>query len=231
MKIAWIDPGAAPTALPPPDTALRPPDGLLAAGGNLSVPWLLHAYRNGAFPWYEEGQPILWWSPDPRAVLFPDELKISRSLSRTIRKGIFECTVDRQFDAVIDACAGRRRNQTGTWITGDMRAAYRELHRLGHAHSVEVWHDGELAGGLYGLAIGRVFFGESMFTRVSDASKTGFAWLVRRLSDRGYRLVDCQQATQHLARFGSREIPRTEFLARLSVYCDERPAGHCQTPF
>ena len=224
MKIAWIDPAAAPESLPDPSTALRVPDGLLAAGGDLSPAWLLHAYSHGVFPWYEEGQPVLWWSPDPRAVLWPQDLKVSRSLARTIRKGVFRCSADRAFGDVVAACAGPRANQSGTWITNDMRAAYTRLHRLGHAHSVEVWREDELVGGLYGVAIGRVFFGESMFTRVSDASKTGFVWLVERLAAWGYRLIDCQQATQHLARLGSREMPRAEFLARLEVYCDERPS-------
>ncbi len=148
---------------------------------------------------------------------------MSRSLARTIRRGVFHCTADRAFGDVIAACAAPRTKQSGTWITAEMQAAYAEMHRLGHAHSVEVWQGDELVGGLYGLAIGRVFFGESMFTRVSDASKTGFVWLVDRLTAWDYRLIDCQQATQHLARLGSRELPRAEFLARLKVYCGERP--------
>jgi len=191
-----LDPRDPDAPFPPAEAALREPNGLLAVGGDLSPRRLLRAYRSGAFPWYGEGQPILWWSPDPRAVLLPERVRVSRSLRRTLRRGLFRVTVDRAFDAVIEACATvPRPGQDGTWITPEMAAAYRRLHRLGHAHSVEAWtRDGELAGGLYGVAIGRVFFGESMFSRRSDASKVALVTLCRALEAWGYGLVDARRA-------------------------------------
>jgi len=191
-------------------------DGLLAIGGDLSPARLLLAYRHGIFPWYSDPEPILWWSPNPRLVLFPLELKIAKSLKRVIKKDVFEVTVDRAFRRVIEACAEVR---TGigeeTWITSEMIEAYVRLHELGYAHSFESWHDGELAGGLYGVALGRVFFGESMFAVKTDASKVAFVYMVKSLLEWDFELVDCQNTTEHLKRFGAREIARREFLMRL----------------
>lgn len=206
---------------PPVCQALDDPNGLLAIGGDLSPERLLEAYRQGIFPWYSEGQSILWWSPDPRLVLFPSELKVSRSLRKVINKGLFRITMDRAFPEVIRACAEPREYEDGTWITPDMEAAYLHLHRLGWAHSVEAWHGGELVGGFYGVAIGRVFFGESMFHRMSDASKVAFVTFVRELPARGYELVDCQVTTAHLLGFGAREISRSEFVRLLGRWCGE----------
>lgn len=205
---------------PPVETALREPNGLLAAGADLSPQRLLDAYSRGIFPWFNAGEPILWWSPDPRMVLFPQEFKLSRSLRKRLRRVDYAVKIDTAFKDVMLACAEPRIGQQGTWITPQMVDAYVRLHALGHAHSVETWIDGELVGGLYGVAIGRVFYGESMFTRVTDASKIAFAHLVAKLRDWGYGLIDCQMSTRHLASLGAREIPRSEFtalLARLTV--------------
>lgn len=200
---------------PPPALA---EDGLLAVGGDLSPERLLLAYTQGIFPWYEKGQPILWHSPDPRLVLPVAELHVPRRLERTLRRGDFQVLFDAAFDRVIDACArAPRPGQQGTWITGEMRRAYKLLHRLGYAHSAEAWREGRLAGGLYGVCLGGVFFGESMFTRAPDASKVAFVTLVRRLAAWGVALVDCQVATAHLERFGAREWPRERFLAALDA--------------
>jgi leucyl/phenylalanyl-tRNA--protein transferase len=201
---------------PPVTRALRDPNGLLAAGGDLSVPRLIDAYRHGIFPWYGEGQPLLWWSPDPRMVLTPSELRLARSLRKRLRRRDYEIRADTAFEAVIRACARPRKGEGGTWITEEMIAAYCALHRQGYAHSVETWIGGELAGGLYGVALGRAFFGESMFTRVTDASKLALAYLVRQIERWGFGLIDCQMKTRLLASFGAREIPRAEFLRRLS---------------
>jgi len=199
---------------PPP--GLAEPDGLLALGGDLSVERLTMAYSMGIFPWYTQGSPILWWSTDPRLVLFPGELRVSRSLRQTIRRGLFDVTFDMDFEGVIDGCAAAERHgQEGTWITPEMKDAYIALHRAGRAHSVESRQEGRLVGGLYGVSLGRVFFGESMFALVSDASKAAFVLLVHRLRDRGYALIDCQQTTTHLMSFGAREIPRMDFLSIL----------------
>ncbi|MGA2402388.1 MAG: leucyl/phenylalanyl-tRNA--protein transferase [Syntrophobacteraceae bacterium] len=197
-----------------PHPSLADPGGLLAVGGDLSPGRLLLAYSRGIFPWYSNPSPILWWSPDPRLVLFPDEFKISRSLSRVIKKQVFAVTMDRAFDEVIRACAHAREE---TWITGEMMEAYRALHKLGYAHSFETWHAGKLVGGLYGVALGRAFFGESMFSAMSDASKVALAHLVNFAAGQGYGFIDCQTATEHLKRLGAREIPRKEFLHRLRV--------------
>jgi leucyl/phenylalanyl-tRNA---protein transferase len=209
--IPWLE-GDAP--FPPVQRALRHPNGLLAAGGDLSPERLLAGYRQGIFPWFSQDDPILWWSPDPRMVLLPPDLKVSRSLAKAIRNRPHEIRFDHAFPAVIDACAAPREGATGTWITGPMRAAYERLHRLGYAHSVETWIDGGLAGGLYGVALGRVFFGESMFTRARDASKLALVALVERCRREGIELIDCQMHTQHLESLGARAIPRREF-ARL----------------
>ena len=216
----WIEPDAAEVEFPDVELAMREPDGLLAVGADLSVRTLLRAYRSGIFPWYGPGQPVMWWAPDPRLVLFPDELRVSRSLGRTIRQGKFSVTLDTSFRAVIDACAAPRSPQPGTWITPQMVTAYTGLHAAGYAHSAECWYQGELAGGLYGVAIGRVFFGESMFTRVSDASKVAFVALVRQLQRRGYQLIDCQVYTRHLASLGAHTIPRREFTRILGRECN-----------
>ncbi len=188
---------------------------MLAAGGDLSVARLLEAYRHGIFPWFSAGQPVLWWSPDPRMVLFPPELRVSRSLAKTLRNGRFEIRSDTVFGEVIDACSQPRQGQPGTWITPAMIDAYGELHREGVAHSIETWRDGELVGGLYGIALGRAFFGESMFMRATDASKVALVALVRQLELWGFGMVDCQMNTAHLASLGAREIPRAEFTRRL----------------
>ncbi len=200
-----------------PPVELASPEGLLAVGGDLSSERLLAAYRNGIFPWYSPGQPVLWWSPDPRTVLFPERLRISRSLGKALRQNRFRVTLDQAFERVIDACAApRRANPTGgTWITGEMRAAYCRLHAEGYAHSVEVWSGSELVGGLYGVALGGVFFGESMFSRATDASKVALARVVGQLTTWGYSLIDCQVGSAHLFSLGAEEIPRQEFLAAL----------------
>jgi leucyl/phenylalanyl-tRNA--protein transferase len=200
---------------PSPESALVEPNGLLAVGGRLSPEWLLAAYRRGIFPWFGPGEPILWWSPDPRMVLFPDEFKLSRSLAKRLRRRDYEVRVDTAFESVMRACAEPREGQHGTWIVEDMIQAYVGLHGLGHAHSVETWLDGKLVGGLYGVAIGRMFYGESMFTRVSDASKIAFAHLVAQLRRWDFGLIDCQMETAHLASLGARPIPRQEFMKRL----------------
>jgi leucyl/phenylalanyl-tRNA--protein transferase len=200
---------------PPVDRALRDPNGLLAAGGDLSPARLLDAYRRGIFPWFGDEDPLLWWSPDPRMVLLVDELRVSRSLRKTIRSGRFQVKADRAFSAVVRACAEPRAHEEGTWITTEMRAAYARLAALGYAHSIEAWQDDALVGGLYGVAIGRIFFGESMFARVSDASKVALATLVRQLREWEFRMIDCQMPTAHLASLGAREIPRREFLAEV----------------
>jgi len=211
--IPWLERDAT---FPPLETALRNPNGLLAAGGDLSTERLLAAYRSGIFPWYGEGEPILWWSPDPRMVLFPDELKISRSLAKTLRNKSYEVRFDTSFDAVVAACAGERPGQQGTWITAEMRRAYLRLFRLGHAHSVETWVDDNLAGGLYGVALSGVFFGESMFSTLRDTSKIALVALVHHCRAHGIGLIDCQMHTPHLASLGAREISRSNFSRRLA---------------
>lgn len=218
-RLVWLSARDRPTAFPDPETALLEPNGLLAAGGDLSPERLLYAYRHGIFPWYEAGQPILWWSPEPRAVLRPDALKVSRSLRRSLRRAGFEYSADRAFAEVMAGCAAPRHYTSGTWITTEMRDAYQRLHTLGWAHSIEVWKDARLVGGLYGLHIGEVFFGESMFSRATDASKAALVQLVRHLAGR-LVLIDCQQATSHLTRLGAVTIPRREFLATLQAACD-----------
>jgi leucyl/phenylalanyl-tRNA---protein transferase len=211
--IPWLE---SSDPFPALERALSEPDGLLAAGADLTPARLLTAYRSGIFPWYSAGQPVLWWSPDPRMVLFPAEFRMPRSLVKRLRRRDYEIRVDTAFESVMQACAAPRDDGAGTWITPQMIAAYCELHRLGHAHSVETWINGELAGGLYGIALGRMFYGESMFTGVPDASKIALAHLVHRLERRQFGMIDCQMNTAHLARFGAREIPRREFSQRLA---------------
>ncbi len=196
---------------PPPE--LAEPEGLLAVGGDLSIERLLLAYKMGIFPWYNEGEPILWWSPDPRMVLFPPELHIPKRLKRILRQGRFKITFDKAFEQVIKECAMVRQEKgEGTWITQDMVKAYTKLHLAGFAHSAEAWCQDKLVGGVYGVALGQVFFGESMFSRVSNSSKAAFVTLVQQLSKWGFRLIDCQVSTSHLSRFGAQEIPRKDFL-------------------
>lgn len=203
------------TPFPPAAQALREPNGLLAAGGDLSPGRLLDAYRHGIFPWFNVDEPILWWSPDPRMVLFPQEFKVSHSLRKTLRNKPYEVRADSAFEQVMRACAAPRDGHHGTWIHDSMVAAYTALHRQGHAHSIETWIDGELCGGLYGVAIGRMFYGESMFSRRTDASKIALAHLAAQLARWNFGMIDCQMNTRHLASLGAREIPRAEFLARL----------------
>ena len=211
--IRWLGPR---DPFPPVEAALKDPNGLLAAGGDLSPERLLDAYARGIFPWSGADEPMLWWSPDPRMVLFVRELHVSRSLRRRLRGG-FTVTADAAFRAVVEACAAPRSDANGTWITTEVVEAYSELSRLGHAHSIETWIDGELAGGLYGVAIGRMFYGESMFARRPDASKIALAHLVRQLERWGFEMIDCQMSTNHLASLGAREIHRRDFLDRMRL--------------
>ena len=211
--IPWLE---SVDAFPPLEQALIEPNGLLCAGGDLSAQRLLLAYRQGIFPWYSVGEPILWWSPDPRMVLVPSEFKISRSLQRTLRAGTYQIQLDSNFPAVMRFCAQTPRNgQVGTWITAEIQEAYGKLHKLGFAHSVETWMNGKLVGGLYGLAIGKMFYGESMFSHATDTSKLALAHLTRFLIEQGFGLIDCQMNTPHLASLGAREIPRSEFITQL----------------
>jgi leucyl/phenylalanyl-tRNA--protein transferase len=222
MRIPWLterDP------FPPVERAMRDPNGLLAAGADLSPTRLLDAYAHGIFPWFGDDDPVLWWSPDPRMVLWLAEMHVSRSLRRTIRSRTFTVTADRAFADVMAGCAGPRNGPGGTWITPEMRQAYERLSVLGYAHSVETWSDGALVGGLYGVALGRVFFGESMFTRQPDASKVALVHLVRQLERWGFAAIDCQMSTEHLASLGAREVPRSDFLAHVRQF-----AGRPQVP-
>ncbi len=208
---------------PPVTQALRSPNGLLAAGGDLSAARLLEAYHHGIFPWFSEGEPILWWSPDPRMVLLPAKFKLSHSLRKTLRKGHYEIRTDSVFEQVMRACAAPRVGANGTWINEEMIAAYCELHRMGYAHSVETWMDGELVGGLYGMALGRMFFGESMFSHKTDTSKIALAHLCAQLDRWNFGMIDCQMNTPHLTSLGAREIPRKEFIARLQDLINYTP--------
>lgn len=212
--IPWL---AERSPFPPVERALKHPNGLLAAGGDLSAERLLAAYRNGIFPWYSEGEPLLWWSPDPRMVLYTAEMKISRTLTKSTRNRGYEVRIDTAFSRVLEGCAGTRRGQPGTWLGPEMRAAYLRLHELGYAHSFETWQADTLVGGLYGMALGRMFYGESMFSRTTDASKVALAALARELRARGFPMIDCQMNTPHLASLGAREIKRTDFLHAVSA--------------
>ncbi len=224
--IPWLGPG---DPFPPVERALEEPNGLLAAGGDLSEARLLDAYARGIFPWYSAGQPVLWWSPDPRMVLIPAELRIPRSLRKRLARRDYEVRADSAFEEVIRACAEPRRSQDGTWITEDMAEAYLRLHRSGRAHSVETWIGGTLAGGLYGVELGRMFYGESMFARAPDASKIALAHLVRQLARRDCGMIDCQMKTALLARFGAREVPRREFIRKLAELVKYRRTGRTWT--
>jgi leucyl/phenylalanyl-tRNA--protein transferase len=207
----WLGEHVDPDWFPPVDQALRDPPGLLAAGGDLQPARLLAAYERGVFPWYSAQQPILWWSPDPRMVLFPNEFKVSRSLRKTIRSGIYTTSVDRAFAATIRECAAPRRSGPETWLNPDMIGAYENLFALGYGHSIETYQGGELVGGLYGIRLGAIFFGESMFSRQNDASKVAMARLVHECRERGIQAIDCQVASPHLSSLGAREVSRLEF--------------------
>jgi leucyl/phenylalanyl-tRNA---protein transferase len=217
-KLHWLDPNRPVNTFPHPNLALAEPSGLLAAGGDLSPERLLAAYRQGIFPWYSEDQPILWWSPDPRLVLFPEQLYISRSLRKRLRKRIYQVTLDQDFPGILQACAGPRRNNEGTWITPEIQSAYIRLHRMGYAHSVETWEHNKLVGGLYGLSIGRIFFGESMFSLRADASKVALTYLCHQLQRWNFPLIDCQVQSEHLQRLGAQTIPRNDFLRYLDQF-------------
>ncbi len=219
----WLNP-YDPTDFPDVTLALRDPDGLLAVGGDLSIERLIAAYRRGIFPWYSGDQPILWWSPDPRSVLFPDKLHVSKSLRKTLRKQQFKITFDSAFVEVIRACSQPRAGDPGTWITDEMQQAYIRLHQAGYAHSIEIWLNGTLVGGLYGIAIGRMFYGESMFSRVTDASKVAFVFLVQQLQRWQFSMIDCQIQSAHLDQFGAELIPRSEFITLLDQSCNQ--TGH-----
>ncbi|MFN5510987.1 MAG: leucyl/phenylalanyl-tRNA--protein transferase [Burkholderiales bacterium] len=224
MPLPWIEPH---DPLPSPERALRSPDGLVAAGRDLSADRLLQAYRQGIFPWYSAGQPVLWWSPDPRMVLFTREFRCTRSLHKTLRRvrreGQWQISLNTDFDAVMRECAAPRPDQDGTWITPLIRQAYGELHRRGNAHSLEIREEDVLIAGLYGVSIGRMFFGESMFTRRTDASKCALAVLVSLLKHLDFPVIDCQQVTSHLASMGGRPISRTDFLEQVRVLVDQPP--------
>jgi leucyl/phenylalanyl-tRNA--protein transferase len=215
-SIAFLRPDEI--AFPDPRSAVESPNGLLAAGGDLNPDWLLNAYAHGIFPWFDDdAEPILWWSPDPRAVIEPSAMHVSRRLRRRIRSGTFRVTADTAFADVVEGCAGPRRGHGGTWITPRMRQAYIDLHEMGFAHSVEVWQNDRLAGGIYGVSLGRMFFGESMFTVVRDASKVAFYWLCERLKSWEFDLIDCQVMNNHLLSLGVAEVPREQFLEQLAA--------------
>jgi len=222
-RVEWLSPLDSPQSFPDVETALREPDGLLAAGGDLSTERLLCAYRYGIFPWYEEAQPILWWSPDPRCVLQPENFRVSRRMRHYLRSSTFTLSFNRAFAKVIRACAGARRSQQGTWITPDIVAAFEQLHTDGWAHSVEIWDRTELVGGVYGLSIGRVFFGESMFSGRDNTSKFAMLALCQVLTRSNFALLDCQVLSSHLLTLGATLIPRSDFCAILRTACT--PAG------
>lgn len=219
-RVTWLTADDPVDRFPPVSAALREPDGLLAAGGDLNPARLLAAYRQGIFPWSEDSAPLLWWSPDPRCVFLPGDYRVSRRLQRDIRRSRAEIRVNTAFSDVIHACAGPRRSQQGTWISADMIAAYSVLHDMGWAHSIELWQDNRLCGGLYGLAIGRAFFGESMFSRSTNMSKMALLYLARRLSDGDLDILDCQVESRHLQSLGARTLPRAEFRPLLDRVCD-----------
>lgn len=219
MPIPWLE--SDDFHFPPIEQALTAPNGLLAAGGDLQVERLLEAYRQGIFPWYESGQPILWWSPDPRLVLKPAQLRLSRSLKKLLKRHPYVISMDQDFAAVILACATARRGEAGTWITDDMQSAYTELHARGLAHSVEVWSGTSLVGGLYGIALGQIFFGESMFSKEDNTSKLALAYLAKQLQVWGYQLIDCQVSSEHLVSLGASDISRTQFKQELRNFLPE----------
>ena len=218
-RVIWLNQDDPPDTFPPVSTALIEPDGLLAAGGDLSSERLLYAYQNGIFPWYDEGQPLLWWSPNPRCVFLPGDFHVSRKLQRELRYSSAELRVNTAFSKVIRECVKPRRSEQGTWITPDMIEAYEMLHHQGWAHSIEVWESDKLVGGLYGLAIGQTFFGESMFSRVSNASKIALLFIANHLESGAFQLLDCQVVSAHLETLGARIIPRSNFVERLGSAC------------
>ena len=223
-RVVWLSPDDPPESFPPVSAALSEPDGLLAAGGDLSAARLLYAYRHGIFPWYEDGQPLLWWSPEPRCVFEPGDFHISRRLRQQLRSTTAEIRVNTAFVDVIQACAGPRKSEQGTWITSAMKDAYVKLHKDGWAHSIEVWQDDVLSGGLYGIGIGAAFFGESMFSSTANASKMALLYLTNRLADGDLELLDCQLVSGHLVRLGARSISRQAFVQRLDSLCTpEKP--------
>ena len=213
MSIPYLDPSVI--NFPNPKSALKDPNGLLAVGGALSKDWLLEAYNQGIFPWYEDGQPILWWTPDPRLTLIPDQFRASKSLRKLVKKQIFKVTFNQCFSEVLEGCKTSTRSLEGTWITNEMVEAYTSLYHCDVAHSVEVWHSGSLVGGLYGIALGKVFFGESMFSEVDNASKVALLYLALHLKEWGFELIDCQVRSEHLLSLGATEISRSEFMAKL----------------
>lgn len=223
LRLWQIQEGDPPGEFPPTELALQQPNGLLAVGGDLSVERLIHAYSRGIFPWYSEGEPVLWWTPDPRTVFIPGKVHVSRRLQRKIRNAGFAITIDRAFDKVVTACALPRSQSEGTWLLPEMQAAYRNLHKLGHAHSIEVWHMGQLVGGLYGIALGRAFFGESMFSTLSDMSKIALATLSDLLNQWGYMVLDGQVASPHLKRMGAITMERENFEALLKQAVPRKP--------
>jgi len=221
INLYWL-PDDPESSFPPLEQALIEPDGLLAAGGDLSPGRLINAYQHGVFPWFNEGEPILWWSPDPRCILYPEKLKISRSLKKTLNRKPFEIRMDTCFAEVVKACAAPRTKQAGTWITDDMFNAYINMHELGYAHSVECWQDGELVGGLYGIAMGQIFFGESMFSKQSNASKVALVHLCEYLQQHDFKLIDSQVHTEHMESMGAEMIPRTEFEGLVKKYAKQK---------
>ena len=221
ITLPFLDPQDPCQLFPPLSEALDEPNGLLAAGGCLSSQRLINAYRHGVFPWFSDGEPILWWSPDPRLVLFPDNLYISTRLAKTLRQQKFEVTTNQAFESVIENCAKLRVNAEGTWISEEIKQAYSKLHKEGVAHSFEAWREGELVGGLYGIALGKMFFGESMFHVQRDASKVAFVHCVNQLKLQGFGLIDCQVYSEHLASLGAEEISRAEFSQLLTIYCSK----------
>ncbi|MCK5728140.1 MAG: leucyl/phenylalanyl-tRNA--protein transferase [Methylococcales bacterium] len=223
MELIQLNPYDPSQAFPSLENALTEPDGLLAVGGCLSVKRLINAYKNGIFPWYNPDEPILWWSPNPRLIVTPDRLKISRSLAKVIRQQRFELSINRAFSLVIKSCRSSREKAEGTWISEEMMHAYQQLHHQGVAHSVEAWSQGQLVGGLYGVAIGQVFFGESMFHTQTNASKVVFVHLIQLLQQWGYQLIDCQVHSDHLVSLGAYEIDRNHFIRQLNTYCNQPP--------
>ena len=231
INLPWLDPEDESASFPAADSALKDPEGLVAAGGDLSPKRVLRAYHEGIFPWYEEDQPILWWSPNPRGILYPKDFIAHKRLLRTIKNKDWHVTYDQAFVDVMKACAEPRSNSRGTWITQDMLDAYAELHRLGYAHSIEVWsHDHALIGGIYGVAIGSIFFGESMFSRETDTSKVALLYLCAYLDSWGYKLIDTQLASNHLLSLGGIEIPREDYLSKLSELTPESVNANAWSP-
>lgn len=227
IRLHWLDPRDPQQPFPPAHLAMRDPNGLLAIGGDLSPARLVRAYQQGIFPWYNPDEPVLWWCPDPRTVLEPGEFHVSHSLRKAIRRRDYALSFDRAFEAVLAACSSERIRSHGTWLGDDMRRAYVELFERGHAHSVEIWRDRQLIGGLYGVTLGRVFFGESMFSRATDASKLSLYWLCRQLQRWNFEMIDCQVSSPHLFSLGAREVARTPFLKQIAVAVKTAAANTC----